>query len=243
MFDILFARTFCIVGCMLLVTAGASFLNKWDKNFGWFWIIAVFVLLFMVQWFSSVFPLNLVLVWLFSAAMGWMISPTIKSIWVNSKMNTFLKQRWIKLDKNTSLSDDQLIELEEYMASSQSDDAWNRIVTQALLSTAIAVFATASLVFMTDIDFGFMWMFLFVALLILVVVSLLNVFIFKSKIVSLIKAYFWVLIFTGYLIFDFNRLEKMAWDDSWSAAIDIAMSLYLDIINIFLFILEILWEG
>lgn len=42
------------------------------------------------------------------------------------------------------------------MASSQSDDAWNRIVTQALLSTAIAVFATASLVFMTDIDFGFM---------------------------------------------------------------------------------------
>lgn len=60
---------------------------------------------------------------------------------------------------------------------------------------------------------------------------------------SLVKAYFGVLIFTGYLIYDFNTLEKMAGDDSWGTAVNIAVSIYLDIINLFLYLLEILSES
>jgi FtsH-binding integral membrane protein len=112
-----------------------------------------------------------------------------------------------------------------------------------MFSTAMAVIATASLVFLSDIDFSFMWMFLFIALIILIIMWLLNAFIFKSRMFSLVKAYFGVLIFTGYLIYDFNTLEKMAWDESWSTAINLALNLYLDIINLFLYILEILSEG
>jgi len=44
------------------------------------------------------------------------------------------------------------------------------------------------------------------------------------------------------LLYDFNRLEKAiaSGDTSWSTAIEIAVNLYLDIINLFLDLLEIL---
>ena len=45
-----------------------------------------------------------------------------------------------------------------------------------------------------------------------------------------------------YLIYDFNALEKAIarGDNSWGTAVDIAVNLYLDIINLFLDLLEIL---
>lgn len=244
MFDILFARVFFIVWGMLLITAYSSFLNnKTDSKSGWGIIIMSFVLLFAVMIFANVFPINLILVWMFSALIWWMIAPWIRSMWENFKVKKFLKEKWIVLKKWDELSANQVSELEEYLKDNRGSEQWNRIVSQAMFSTALAVFATASLVFTSDIDFSFMWMFLFIALLILIIMWLLNVFIFKSRIFSLVKAYFWVLIFTGYLIYDFNTLEKMAWDDSWGTAVNIAVNIYLDIINLFLYLLEILWEG
>ena len=111
-------------------------------------------------------------------------------------------------------------------------------------ATTLAILATASLVFLTNIDFSFLGGFLFIALILLIIVSLLNYFIFKSRFLSLLKAYFGVIIFTLYLIFDFDRLRnaKQAGDSEWSTAIDIAVNLYLDIINLFLYLLEIFAE-
>ena len=70
----------------------------------------------------------------------------------------------------------------------------------------------------------------------------LNAFFFKSRRRRLIQAYFGVVLFTLYLIYDFNRLEKAIarGDDSWSTAIDIAVNIYLDLINLFIDLLEIL---
>jgi FtsH-binding integral membrane protein len=72
--------------------------------------------------------------------------------------------------------------------------------------------------------------------------GLINVFFIRSKMVSLVRAYFGALIFTLYLLFDFNRLEKKAGDESWATAINISVNIYLDIINLFLDLLEILSE-
>ena len=54
-----------------------------------------------------------------------------------------------------------------------------------------------------------------------------------------------IVIFTLYLIYDFNRLEKAMerGDESWGTAIDIAVNIYLDIVNLFLYILEALSEN
>lgn len=243
MFDILFARTFTIVWVMLLITAYSAYMNKNPKPMWWAIIIGMFVLLFAIMWFADVFPANLVLVWLFAALMWWMISPAIKSMWNKKKVKTFLKDRGIVLKKGETLNKSQLDDLENYLSTHQSNEEWNKIVSQAMFSTALAVFATSCLVFISDIDFSFMWMFLFIALIILIIMWLLNIFIFKSRIFSLVKAYFWVLIFTWYLIYDFNNLEKMAWDTSWGTAVNLSVNIYLDIINLFLYLLEILWES
>lgn len=244
MFDILFARTFTIVWVMLLITAYSSFLNKKaNVKSGWWSIILLFLLLFAVLAFSNTFPINLVLVWLFAWVMWWMIAPGIRSMWDNFKTKKFLKDRWIVLKKWEILTEVQFKDLWEYLEINRSNEQWNEIVSQAMFSTALAVFATASLVFLSDIDFSFMWMFLFISLLILIIMWLLNIFVFKSRLFSLVKAYFWVLIFTWYLIYDFNTLEKFAWDDTWWTAVNIAVNIYLDIINLFLYLLEILWGG
>ena len=153
--------------------------------------------------------------------MGWQIGPAITSVGLR------YKQRKVKM----SGSDVSAYELE-----------WKNIVTEALVATAIAVIATASLVFLTNINFSFLGGFLFIALIILILMSLANLLLFKSRLVSLARAYLGVVVFTLYLLYDFNRLEKMAGDDSWGAAVDIAVNIYLDIINLFLQLLEILAE-
>jgi len=52
-----------------------------------------------------------------------------------------------------------------------------------------------------------------------------------------------LLIFTLYLFFDFNSFDKMAEDETWGAAIEIAVDIYLDSINLFLDLPEILAES
>ena len=245
MYDILFTRVFFIVWAMLLITAGSAYMNKNPNTskMGWGTVIMVFALLFAIMIFSDSFPLNLIFVSLFAAGMWWMISPTIKMMWERQKIKKFLKMKDINLKKWEELTEEQARDLTEYLEENRSNEAWNKIVSQAMLSTALAVFATASIVYISDIDFSFMGMFLFIALIILIIMGLLNIFIFKSRLFSLVKAYFWVIIFTGYLIYDFNTLEKMAWDESWGTAVNIAVNIYLDIVNLFLYLLEIMSES
>ena len=94
-------------------------------------------------------------------------------------------------------------------------------------------------------DFSFLSTFLIISLLALIVVEGLNSFVFKSERRRVIYSYFGVVIFTLYLIYDFNYLEKSiaAGDNSWGTAVKIAVNLYLDIINLFLDLLEILADS
>jgi len=78
----------------------------------------------------------------------------------------------------------------------------------------------------------------------LIVSELLNMFYFKSKYNRTLN-YVSALIFSLYLIFDFNRLENayISGDNSWNTAIDMSVSIYLDLLNLFLDLLQILAES
>ena len=121
-------------------------------------------------------------------------------------------------------------------------EKWRNIVFQALIATTLSVFLTLLVVYITDYDFGFLGIFLFISLLALIIVQLLNYFIFKSTWFRRITSYVGILTFTLYLVYDFNRLEKAVaqGDESWGTAVKIAVKLYLDIINLFAYILELL---
>jgi len=244
MFDILFARTFFIVGGMLVITAITALINKGFETAAEMWLsfFAGLGLLIAIFFYADVFPTNLILVGLFSALVGWQVGPTISALGERYKFRKHLKDNNIIIGKGQDITKEQREEFATSFDSTKYQSEWNNTVFQALFATAIAVFATGGTVFLTNIDFSFLNGFLFISLIILVIMGLLNVFIFRSHMFTFISSYFGAVIFTLYLLFDFNRLEAMAGDESWGTAIDISVNLYLDIINLFLDLLTILSE-
>jgi len=284
MFNLLFAKTFLIVGGMLVITTFFSRINKAYETTSEaiITIIGSFIFLFAIMFFDDSFPLNIILVSIFSGFIGWSIGPTISVLGESFKMKKYKKQagllsKTVVTEKKTatekffgaedkkktmfyeksnplelfdSESEKYKLLIEEIRSSNdfKKDNyhqEWQNVVFQAMFATTIAVLASASIVFTSSFDFGIMGGFLFIALIILILMGILNYFIFNSKKYSLIRAYFGVLVFTGYLLYDFNMLEKQmnAGDESWSTAVQIAVNLYLDIINLFLDILYILAES
>ena len=122
---------------------------------------------------------------------------------------------------------------------------WQNLLLQATLATCVAVLSTAAIVAFSSTDFGFLGPFLFIALIALIICELFNKFIFKTMRSRRLKTYAGIVIFTLYLIFDFNMLEKRIanGDESWGTAVQIAVNIYLDIINLFLYILRALAES
>lgn len=108
--------------------------------------------------------------------------------------------------------------------------------------TAVIVLATAFIGIYSHVDFGFLQIPLFIALLILLVFSLFNLFASMDGVKQRIMSGFGVVIFTLYLVFDFNSLLKKenAGENTWPDAMHLAIKIYLDIINLILQLLKLL---
>ena len=106
----------------------------------------------------------------------------------------------------------------------------------AFLSLAITLFA-----FQTKIDFTMMSGCLFVALIVLICFGILTIF-FHSKFVRLVYACLGALVFGLYLVFDTQLMMggKKRYTISPEEYIFAALNLYIDIITLFLYILEII---
>lgn len=85
-----------------------------------------------------------------------------------------------------------------------------------------------------------------VGLIILIIIALLNTFIFKNPFFYLIETVFGIVIFCGLVAFDMNRIKNIAIynTDADSELLDKvaiigALQLYLDFLNLFLYLLRI----
>ncbi len=115
--------------------------------------------------------------------------------------------------------------------------------SKVLAITATITFFAALIGMYSGIDFSFLGILLFGALLLLLIGNLLRLFISIPGANRRVMACFGVIIFTGYLLFDFNRLVKLeerGTANSWYAAMELAIDIYLDMINIFLELLDLL---
>ena len=146
---------------------------------------------------------------------------------------------------------EKFLELRHQFESNTSDldkeeykKEWRDKVFQALFLTFLIMFFSIVLNHLIDYDFGPWGIYLLSSLSTLIVSELLNLFYFKSKYNRTLN-YISALIFSLYLIFDFNRLENayIAGDNTWNTAIDLSVSIYLDLINLFLDLLQILAES
>ena len=278
--EILFFKTFFLVGGMLLITTIGARINKAYETTmeAVLTIGGTFLTLFIVYSLRHDFPTNLLSLTAFSFCIGWSMGPTItmfgerfkfrkysQKIGLKSKVVEKKKSFWGSNEnkKTVYYYKDSPEKIFEYDSSemvgvrdrfkkeilSQDSDPysqkWQNNIFFAMVATTLSVFMTAAIVYFSDTDFGFLGSFLFFALLGLIIVRLLKAWVIKDSSFSMIQTGVGIVIFTLYLIYDFNRLEKaMArGDESWGTAVDLAVNIYLDIVNLFLYILEALSEN
>lgn len=110
------------------------------------------------------------------------------------------------------------------------------IIAQAFGITAITFGALTIFAFRTTKDFSSFTKPLFIALITIIVVSLLNVFIFKSPLGSVLISAACAFVFSLYILVDTQMIIKGQYDSPLLAAV----ALYLDIFNLFISILNIL---
>jgi FtsH-binding integral membrane protein len=110
-------------------------------------------------------------------------------------------------------------------------------VTQAAVLTGLIFAGLSFYTIVSKRDFSFMGGMLTTGLVVLIIGGLLNTFIFKSSGISFLYSAAGVFLFSGFIIYDtFNILKRYPTDEYISAT----LSLYLDILNLFLMLLHLL---
>jgi modulator of FtsH protease len=115
------------------------------------------------------------------------------------------------------------------------------IVTEAFLITAVTSVALGLYAWAAKTDFSRMRDFLFVGLILLIVASLINIIfagVFHSSVLSLVISVIGIAIFCGFLLYDVQKAKRMA--NTLPNAIGLTVSIFLDVLNLFLYILELL---
>lgn len=117
------------------------------------------------------------------------------------------------------------------------------VVQKAVIITALTTLITGMIANYPGMDFAWLGKFLFIALIILIVVSIIGLFFKMGSAKQRLISAAGVLIFTGYLLYDFNNLAKLknvAEANNWQTALDFAVNIYLDIINLLIDLINLL---
>jgi FtsH-binding integral membrane protein len=117
----------------------------------------------------------------------------------------------------------------------------SNILGEAFLITAVSAFGLGAYAWITKRDFSRLGDYLFFGLILLLVTSLLGLFlggIFHTTLIQLIISLFGIALFSGFVIFNVQRAKNMA--DSMPNAIGLTISIFLAVLNLFLYILELL---
>jgi FtsH-binding integral membrane protein len=117
----------------------------------------------------------------------------------------------------------------------------SNILGEAFLITAITTFGLAAYAWTTKRDFTRLADYLFFGVLLLLVVGVIGIFfggLFSSGLLGLIIAFFGVAIFSGYVLVHVQRAKYMP--DTLPNAIGLTVSIFITVLNLFLYILQIL---
>jgi FtsH-binding integral membrane protein len=112
------------------------------------------------------------------------------------------------------------------------------ILGEAFLITTITSFALAAYAWTTKRDFSRLGDYLFFGIILLLVASLVGIFIFHTTLFVLIISIFGIAIFSGYVLYYVQRAKHMA--DTMPNAIGLTVSLFITVLNLFLYILQLL---
>lgn len=109
-------------------------------------------------------------------------------------------------------------------------------IMEALVLTLVVFGGLTMYVMLSKKDFSFMGGFLITGLIVIIVGSLLNMF-FQSSMMGTIIAGGGVILFSGFILYDTSNILRHYDVKDYTSA---TLSLYLDILNLFLFLLRLL---
>ena len=167
---------------------------------------------------------------LYNLTVYWVIALSATAIFANSDLSIFFKMTLLTI---ASISFGPL--LAALMISMDENDG-----LRILKLTVFITFLTAIIGIYSGIDFSSLGYILIVPLLILIIWNLLNVFINFTSASKRIMGFFGSFIFILFLLFDFHRLEQASANgtNDWNTAFHIGFSIYLDVLNLLLELLE-----
>jgi modulator of FtsH protease len=110
------------------------------------------------------------------------------------------------------------------------------LVVNAFILTAVAFGGLSIFAMTTKRDYTWMGKMLFITLLVVIAAMLLNYFLVQSSMMSLIVSVVCVLLFSGFILYDTQNIIKGAYE----TPIEGAIALYLDTLNLFIHLLNIL---
>jgi len=111
------------------------------------------------------------------------------------------------------------------------------ILGEAFFITAVTALALAAYAWTTKRDFSRLGDYLFFGVILLLVAGIIGIF-FQTTLFQLIIAVVGIAIFSGYVLFYVQRAKYMA--DTLPNAIGLTVSLFITLLNLFLYILELL---
>lgn len=114
------------------------------------------------------------------------------------------------------------------------------VIQEALVLTLIIFTSLTAYVFVSKKDFSFLSGFLITGLVIVIIGSLLNAFIFQSPMGEFVISAGGVLLFSGFILYDTSNILRNYDVRDYTSA---TLSLYLDVLNLFLFLLRLLSGG
>ncbi len=126
--------------------------------------------------------------------------------------------------------------LSEYLSTGNGN-----ILGEAFLITAVTSLGLAAYAWTTKRDFSRLGDYLFFGLILLIVAGILGIFFqsfFHTTIVALIISVVGIAIFSGYVLFYVQRAKYLA--DTMPNAIGLTVSIFITVLNLFLYILELL---
>ncbi len=110
------------------------------------------------------------------------------------------------------------------------------VVVNALILTTVAFGGLSIFAMNTTKDFTTMGKFLFITLIVIVVASLLNVFWLHNPWMQVVIASISAILFSAFILYDTQNIIN----GNYATPVDGALALYLDFINLFISLLEIL---
>ena len=116
---------------------------------------------------------------------------------------------------------------------------------RATLLTCLITVCAALVGMYSGIDFSFMRGFLFFGLCALLLVGFGRIFFGMTSAMIRFKAICGAVLFSLFLVYDFNRLKQLSdiGINDWSTALNMAISIYLDILNLLLEIMQAMGDG